>query len=75
MTVGVKFGGEKTKKCIHFQCESRNLIYIPEEPDEDLWAAVLADEPQFETEVELIQSIVTEELALLKRPHVSSNIN
>jgi len=75
MKAGVKFGGEKAKKCLHFQGESKNSIYIPEEPDEDWWAAVLADEPQFENEVELIQSIVTEEPDLFKRPHVSSNIN
>ena len=75
MTAGVKIGGEKAKKWIHFQGEPKNSIYIPEEPDEDWWTAVLADEPQFENEVELDQSIVAEELDLLKRPQVRSKIN
>ncbi|MEA3327134.1 MAG: S1 RNA-binding domain-containing protein, partial [Chloroflexota bacterium] len=75
MTAGVKFGSEKAKHRIDLQDEAVNSIFIPDELDEDWWAAVLADEPQIVNEIKPIQTILYEERESFTWPHPSPTID
>lgn len=75
MTAGVKFRSEKAKQRMDIQDETVNLVFIPDEPDEDWWAAVLANEPYIENEVDQIQNDTIVNMEPLEGPHTSSVMN
>jgi len=75
MTAGVKFRSEKAKQRMDIQDETVNSVFNPDEPDEDWWAAVLANEPYIENEVDQIQNETIVDMEPLEGPHTSSVMN
>lgn len=59
MSESVNLGKVEEGQIMDDQEEKKNLEIEPGEPDEGWWAAVLADEPQIEAQVDRVEPIIT----------------